>query len=208
MKQEVFWFASLCLLVFLGGCRGEPTHQVEPNTPEPVAGQGKCEADEYAVYDTVLGSWEFWRVAWAKLVVIRDETTVPEELGSAKGVVRVVEWAQKQLPEDIVQDFVEKNKTEHALEPRFRIRGKCILISEKELAEIFNAGWWPAFYARYPESHGVVELSRVGFNSRVSEGLVYFGNQWEGDSGAGQLVLLEKVSGRWRVKWKVLAWIS
>ena len=77
------------------------------------------------------------------------------------------------------------------------------------LTKIFeDGGWWAEFYQRYPDSHGILQLSRVGFNKKKDTALVYAGNQREGLSGAGYCILLSKRDGLWGVQETKMVWIS
>jgi hypothetical protein len=71
-----------------------------------------------------------------------------------------------------------------------------------------NQDGWQVFYARFPEAPGIISLSRVGFNDRLDQALVYLGNQSHWLAGAGHFYLLKKVNGAWTVDQKVMTWIS
>jgi hypothetical protein len=82
-------------------------------------------------------------------------------------------------------------------------------MSQQEQLEIFkDGGSWNEFYTGYPDSQGIMTISRVGFNREQDQALVYVGNQSDGKAGAGYCVLLTKENGVWTVQGKVMIWVS
>ncbi len=109
----------------------------------------------------------------------------------------------------LVDEFKNKNAKAYKLENKFSIPQTVILISDGELNEIFqnNKGWGP-FYEKYPNSSGVISISRAGFNSNQTQAILYFGYQRESLDGQGYLIFLTKDEGKWIVKEKVGLWVS
>jgi hypothetical protein len=62
-------------------------------------------------------------------------------------------------------------------------------------------------FKKYP-GHGVMEFSRVGFDAKKDQALVYAGIQGGPKSGAGFLILLSKRTNRWTLERKVFVWLS
>jgi hypothetical protein len=113
------------------------------------------------------------------------------------------------VEEVTAEDFVSKNEQSCPLKNRFDVGALVVLISEKEERGISESMYgWLEFYVRYPFSHGLTELSRVGFNAGMDQALVYVANSKGGLWGAGHYVLLIKEEGRWIVQDKALLWIS
>ncbi len=106
-------------------------------------------------------------------------------------------------------DHKNKNAKTYKLENKFSIPQTVILISEEELNEIFqNAEGWDVFYEKYPNSTGVIQISRVGFNSNQTQAILYFGYHRESLDGQGYLIFLTKDEGNWIVREQVGLWIS
>lgn len=109
----------------------------------------------------------------------------------------------------LVDDFKNKNAKAYELENKFSIPQTVILISDGELNEIFqNNKGWGAFYEKYPNSSGVISISRAGFNSNQTQAILYYGYQREMLDGEGYLIFLTKDEGKWIVKEKVGLWVS
>ena len=112
---------------------------------------------------------------------------------------------------ETVDDLRAKNNEAHAFTRRFDIKRRYVLVSEKEIEDIFKegGGWWEEFYRRYPESRGFATFSRVGFNDDKTQALVYQAYSCGGLCGGGGYVLLVKVNGVWTNKGTVgPVWVS
>lgn len=107
------------------------------------------------------------------------------------------------------EDFLAKNEESYLLEDSFNLSAQIVLMSEKELVEIFQEGeGWDDFYEKYPSSQGIMNVSRVGFNTTMDQAFFYLGNQSYWLSGSGYYVLLTKKDGIWVIESEVMIWIS
>lgn len=112
------------------------------------------------------------------------------------------------LSEETYEDFVAKNKESYILKDSFDVMAHIVLTSEEELNNLFEDDGWSEFYEIYPSSQGIMNVSRVGFNTEMNQAFFYVGNQNHWLSGSGYYVLLEKKNGVWRIKNEVMIWIS
>jgi hypothetical protein len=60
------------------------------------------------------------------------------------------------------------------------------------------ADGWDAFFGKYPDSRGYIELSAVGFNADKTLAVVYMGHHCHYLCGGGTQHMLEKVDGQWQ----------
>ncbi|MBI4706223.1 MAG: hypothetical protein HY744_34435 [Deltaproteobacteria bacterium] len=68
---------------------------------------------------------------------------------------------------------------------------------------------WHVFYERYPDSQGIMTLSRVGFDPAGKVALVYVSNQSHCVAGAGDVYhLARQADGSWTVVAGWRLWIS
>jgi hypothetical protein len=126
--------------------------------------------------------------------------------------------------EDTIHDFLDRNdgyyeKSQitqnilntagrYPIDQRITFRLPCVWISDQELERIFRSDQWVGFYRKYPNSRGLVYLSRVGFNKKMTQALLYFAHQYDSDAGAGYLVLLNKQKNEWEKIAQITVWIS
>ena len=176
-------------------------------TPAAVTPPHLTEANEYAVYSALIQSL-YLDKARLEQVVINDVTAI-DHTDNLSETLSYVSHNLPVLPDDVVADFVARNKQPQVLKPLFNLPVKLVFINKTEADEIFkdNRGW-DNFYARYPDSQGMMTLSRVGFNPQVDMALVYVGNQSDWLAGAGYYVVLKKESGNWVVQGQLMTWIS
>ncbi len=71
-----------------------------------------------------------------------------------------------------------------------------------------NPKGFDEFYRLYPKSTGFMSVSRIGCNSAKTQALVYIGNLCGGLCGTGQVFLLVKEGGAWKVQYVTMTWIS
>jgi len=183
----------LLLLVLLVACRVAPT-----------PGPAEIEAEEYAVYAALI---EAEYLPGPGLIVLENRT----EAGMDQDLERMLERINEKMPgiaAETLGSFRLRNAETVTLTNRLSLSVPYVLIDEQEMKEIFAEGGWDLFYERYPHSQGVMSLSRVGFNSDLTQALVYVGNWSHWVVGAGYYVLLAKERSVWVVRDKVMVWIS
>ncbi len=143
------------------------------------------------------------------MIVINDQTSPGL---SEKELKADIDRSRQNLPgltDELIADFIETNKQPLVLEPLLNISLKYVFVTRQELEAIFEgSGGWGIFYEKYPNSQGQMALSRVGFNQQMNVAMLYVGNQSDWLAGAGFYVLLGKVSDKWTVQAKMMAWIS
>jgi hypothetical protein len=208
---------SLACLSFLVSCFAM---KASPLQSQSSSSQGRTlgvptvqDPDEYAVWSAVLSKEYGYRNL--QRLVIKDRTALevkPERLDKL----------EKGLAE-MVPDLEGKNETKYALENKFGVRLPCVLISAETENRLFPFASitvldreavdkvqksWHEFYQEYPGAQGVLTLSRVGFNSDKSQAVVYVTNHASPLIGAGELFLLAKKNGAWKILKVHPVWFS
>lgn len=92
----------------------------------------------------------------------------------------------------------------------FAIPIKVRILSREEYGSIFREPCigWRDFYARYPDSRGIMALSPVAFGPKRLDALVLISIQSRGLEGAGYFAYLRREKGTWVVKEAAEAWVS
>lgn len=114
-------------------------------------------------------------------------------------------------PKGLLTEKERRIRGRYAVNSDLRFKLPHVLIRDSLVEKLFftdGSEGWPGFNARYPKSHGIIWLSRVGFNTARTEALLYIGNQWTEGAGEGFVVLLRKAAGRWAEVAKASCWIS
>ena len=162
--------------------------------------------EDYARYDQIITSK--FLSSETQLVLLERKTTIqisPEQEGPLTSA-----WFLKQgyfdgtLPAELVRDFVAANQETARLEGRFQfgtryrfVSGNAVEEPEVSLAQpVLTA--WRRFVQAMPVLDRLV-FSRIGYNLRQTQALVYVGNPRPDGSGAGFLVWLRRQETAWSI---------
>ena len=107
------------------------------------------------------------------------------------------------LAPELVASFRERNQQPYPLEPVLDLRLEYQLLTQEQVDELRpqdEASEWKLFYEKYPHAVGFIYLSRVGFNTDLSQALVYFGWYRYEQPILGGYYLMSRKDGRWFVK--------
>ena len=135
-----------------------------------------------------------------RLIVVEDSAylLIPDSLDR-----QYIRQQLTDLREPTVQSFVRVNAGSRAL-PEFESLGIAVEHAGTEDLEAFRSAgnpneYWRAFYARYPDSPGLVQLSRVGFDEAGQQALVFVYHICGGRCGTGKYVLLSRSGEQWEI---------
>ena len=180
-----------------------------PATTNP-GGATAIAADEQAVYAAVLA-----QKYPAPRYVIRDLTRTDDSFGPLADTVERVMQQMHAVAMETSASFLARNAQSQSLRPEMSLGAPYVLLTDLELHQLFDSpsaagleDGWRAFYDRYPDAHGIITLSRVGFNAAGDQALVYIGNQYAGLGGEGIYFLLNRVGTAWVVDQQAQTWIS
>ena len=168
--------------------------------------------DEYAIYARLIQHFHLT----GHPLVITSQTSVDDD----KELLRndVLRHFSREFPSPYsktIGDFKSKNARSFDLDQKIPGVASYSLVPHDELEKFWDncadakqACGWELFYGKYPDSSGIVTLSRVGFTPTGEDALVYLGNRRHWKSGTGYLVLLHKNGGEWGVVKSVAVWMS
>ena len=176
--------------------------------------------EEYSVYAAVVAKMfagnkvAFDSQSPVNLLVIKKRTAVHRNgdrlLANdlSGGEKSHVEHWLADVSKEAISDYREKNRQTYQLEDVFKLTIKHVLVESDELEQIWRERRWKEFREKYPESGGFISFSRVGFNSDMTEALVYF-EHWCGRAcGSGFYLMLNRREEGWKVTKLDRAWIS
>jgi len=75
-------------------------------------------------------------------------------------------------------------------------KNKVTYLTNKELSLVFKDGEWGNYYKRY-KRQPIIRYSRPGFNERKDRAMIYYSTTTGSRAGAGYIIILEKVDGKW-----------
>jgi|SRR5208337_2079581 len=195
--------------------------QIRIASQEPQDSQRKVVKDpeEYAVYNTLLNA-RYDRKTIRRFVISKN-TTSSEKNSSFIGLLGGITFSGAKRPEvdsETSADYDAKYKETFALTNQFNLKVPYTLVTREELKAAFpieeegkpvDKECWNRFYKQYPESGGIVAFSRVGFNSKRDQALVYVASQSGFVGGSGWFVVFSRAAGgAWKIQKEVLVWLS
>lgn len=192
-RQRVAWTLALCLLL----CGEAPAAPLLPS-------------DEYAVFRALL---DHGLGPEAQQVVVAESTT-----GDPAGILPSAQADDARAKDlgtslELLRDWSLMNQRTFTLGEGFSTRVPHVLLADPVRETLFRGDQpeqgWQLFFRKYPQSAGLVRLSRVGFNAARSEALVYLEFQCGAECGSGRLVQLARdPAGNWRIVSGELLWIA
>lgn len=171
----------------------------------------------YRVYNAVLNSE---KVDSAASVVILDHVEVETH---SSGLVEAIKSGNRQMMHFYTKTNVDSatlqliveyfgNQEKQTLELKsLYLPVKVYAISKAAVDKMFKQSvekGWRGFYKKYPNSAGLFSFSKVHFSKDVTKAVFYYSHQQAGLKGYGELVVMEKVSDRWQVKYQFSLWYS
>jgi hypothetical protein len=177
------------------------------------AAQTSARVDLDAVEDSV------WTVVLDSLYV-RPDMKLLVVRGVADGTDRLSRESVASVPgiqPATVADFQQRNEIPRTVAPLAITRVPMRVVSAATLDSLEQGGpdengtlpFWGAFEKRFPNSYGLVSLSRVGFNAEATQAVVNVDHGCGGLCGEGTIVMLGRdPSGRWRIVDRRGTWIS
>ena len=161
----------------------------EPTTPYD-------DAEAYEVYSAILPSEWQARAAKSKTLVILNAT-------KAYKMCLIPEKESEELIGPAIADYVRLNEKPWLLQQQnFKQTPPPKLVSSEELKSLFERSKWAAFYRKYEDSDGLIELSAVGFNADKTVAVVYMGHSCGVLCGGGRFHVMQKKDGKWvQLEW-------
>lgn len=186
------------------------------------AARSKISKEEYEIYSLVFnkmfegGVVTFDTQSKIKTLVIKNYTVNDQPPLTAEG--GYLEQIKEMIPAlslETVNGFISANEKEVSLKKAFKLELNHVLVEKSELKKIFKEetgmsemSEWEKFYEKYPDSGGIVSVSRVGFNPAKDQALVYMEHWCRSTCGTGHYILLGKEQNEWKFLKSFSPWIS
>lgn len=167
--------------------------------------------EDYDVYSAIL---EQWKSKDNIDNIIISGHTFYEEINRDHSLLQGKAGLLQMIPNELFDDLAGKNNNEYLLSDKFLpIHGlSLILVDEKSLFsgqdKIHTRAEWLSFFERFPNSQGLLTLSRVGFDVAKTKALAYVTNSVGIDGSVGALIYLEKNDGKRRVARSLQLWVT
>jgi hypothetical protein len=194
MKVFVFAFSLLMTLASLLGCGHSPAEVTDA---------------EYRVLSAYTAG-KFVGREGVRQIVIFNETLKGAE--APRGIVDL----NNNIPglntvhSQVYRAFLDANLHPSSFHRSFTLPIPYQIVASSEIHSIFGTPGdiWGRYYEKYPNSTGLLRLSRVGFNSDGNQAALYASTYCGGLCGSGYFVIMEKIDSNWKVVQEVEVWVS
>jgi hypothetical protein len=141
-----------------------------------------------------------------KLFLVFDWKNDREAMEFKEKMARSIPNIKKETIESFFKNNLFPRNISGKLGPSWNIE----YLDEMNDKQLFKSGGnkWRKFYQRYPDSLGVRAFSRVGFDKRGRQALLFVEERTGGKSGVGNFFLLVRKNNTWDIKYKLNGWIS
>ncbi len=189
--------AALLILNTAGcGPKSPPGNQWQPTTFTPA---------EQEIVEALLS--QHFDTKNSKQQVIVDTTSVSRILWGtyddfSRSLRKEAEGRDKAFREAL-DDFLKKNKTAVRLLLPTNAPNRVVLVSTATVEDIFapkggpEVKGWSYFYRRFPGASGLIDISRVGIDSKGTVAIVYLGQQHQNLDGMGTIRVLRRDRKTW-----------
>lgn len=206
MKKIQYLVFPLFLLLILTNCFNKKDDVLPEYKLNPV---DSIDVNEYQVYSLILKE----NFKSSKELVIKQKTVVLIASSMINGYQESIKKDNPDLDATLFSDFTEKNDSSFNLGTQLTVPSKTItLITSEEVAHFFtptdvNQGW-NDFYKKHPNSNGMIDLTRVGFNKDKDQAIVAVGHYYASLGAEGLLIYLVKKNNSWRIVQTINTWTS
>lgn len=177
--------------------------------------QTVADPEEYAVYAAVLKAR--YLDGSVKRYVFAAETN-SEDKTAFIGYRMGITFSGAKRPEVELEtsvDFNAKGKEPCQLNDKLTLPVPYSLVTESDLRKVFdgtdqklNQAGWNDFYKKYPGAPGAISFSRVGFNAKKDQALLYVARQAGFVNGSGRYFVLSRKGDAWKIEKEVIMWLS
>ena len=198
MKALVLSFFSLMALASLFGCRRSPAEIADAEVTDA----------EYRVLSAYIAG-EFVGGEYVRQIVIFNETVSGTETPWGMYALNNVPGFET-VHSRVYRAFLDANRHPVSFHRSFTLPVPYEIVASSEIHSIFGTpgNAWGRYYKKYPNSTGLLRLSRVGFDSHGNRAAFYVSNSCGGLCGDGYFVIMEKVDSNWKVVEDDHLWVS
>jgi len=167
------------------------------------ASQVDIDLQETAIYSLLL-SQDPAGYIFGTPIVILDETEYYE--------IENIRLLQKDMPSleyEAFRNYQISNQEPQMIKLSLSLNKPYDFIDKSELNNLIEEyDNWDRFNQKYPEAHVYTFFSKIGFNMKGNQALVYMAHSCGGECGQGNLYFLVFDNNRWTIEGVYRVWIS
>jgi len=145
-----------------------------------------------------------------KYVVLQDTTSLGLLRDDAAGIAMRFRTSKVEVPDRLLERFVEVNRTPVQLTDAFRANRRVGTISATRAHDLFRGSdpdaSWAQFYKTYADAAGLFEISRPSFSDDLA--LIHVFSSCGSECASGRFFLLRATHGTWVLQAVVTTGVS
>ena len=185
---------------------GAPCDTYEPNYSD----ENEAEQDEYVIYSLsieyvyLLNLLSHNKNPIESIVVIGETN----DLGEYWIENFVEDLDDRDVPEEVIEDWKLEARSIDPLIRKLDFSYKYFLPTREELDTFDADNFFGEFYEKYPDSNGLISVSRIGYDKARTTALIHVIHSY-GTLGANYyFILLEKKAGSWGISKRISTTLS
>ena len=114
----------------------------------------------------------------------------------------------RDVPEEVIEDWKAEARSTEPLLRKFDFSYKYFLPTREELDTFDADNFFGEFYIKYPDSNGLISVSRIGYDKARTTALIHVIHSY-GTLGANYyFIVLEKKEGSWGISKRISTTLS
>ena len=184
----IITFALIC------GC-------AKPYSEHDLRYEDEREKEEYAIYShsieyVYLRNLLSHNKREVKSIVVISQTDELNEYWRDKFVDHL---ENESIQEEVIEAWRMENESTSLLQRKFDFEYKYHMVTRAELDEYQSESFFSEFYKRYPDSNGLISVSRIGYDKTRNTALIHVIHSY-GTLGANYyFIVLQKSTGGWDI---------
>ena len=105
----------------------------------------------------------------------------------------------KGISREVIEDWRKENRTTKPLQGKFDLSYEFHLVSKTELEGYEKVNFFGEFYEKYPDSNGLISVSKIGFDAARNKALIHVVHSYGILGASYNFITLERTGGVWSV---------
>ena len=201
MKTIKYIIISLFILTLVTNCSNEDGM----DEPEFVLKNPDYLDDmDYEIYSLILQE----KFSNTNYLVINQEISKKSSMNIEIEKFQYLETEILDFDALVFSDFIIKNDTIYNLDNKFNITSKEITLISSDEIDYLQDKNWDEFYKKYPNTNGLIGMSRIGFNLDKNQAIVEIELVSGFNLVQGSLLFLKKENDEWKIISTIYIWTS
>ncbi len=200
-------FLIFTIGTFLLVCNAGTSVTVNRSEIEKQQAEIECGPEEYLVYSALID--QLFPNDESGFVIYGRTVTYYLPYPNLEESLRVIkERSSGELSDELLNGFLETNKSQSVLSEHLNIKAPYELLSEREAEAIFaDRNDLLAFNRKFP-GKSMITLSRIAFSKDGEEAFVYISRSAGPKTGSGYYLVLTKANNNWTIAHKFEIWTA